>query len=555
MLHALQIRNLAIIDELNLELSPGFTVLTGETGAGKSILIDALGLITGSRGEAAMVRGGADKAEVSAEFDLPKDSPVWPWLQERELQEERECVVRRVIQADGRSRAFINGRPVAAADLRTIGEMLIEIFGQGESQTLMRSDTQRDLLDDYGRHGELCTAVAAASAEVHRIDRAIEDLRKAQNRDPEQLDYLRFQLRELEALALGEGELEALDAEHKRLANAGRLLDEGGQTQQLLYGGDSSIYDQLATAGSTLQGLVGVHAEFGEAASLVGSAQAQVREAADEVRRILDKLDLDPGRLEELEHRLTSIHDLARKHRVRAAELPGRLEQLKSELGGLEGAAEQLDKLGADRDRAMKAYRKKANQLSGERRASATRFAGEVTERIRELGMPNARFEITVESAERELPSPHGDDIIRYDFSANPGQPLRPLAKVASGGELSRISLALQVSLRRQGGAATMIFDEVDAGIGGGVAEIVGRQLRALGAQRQVLCVTHLAQVAAQGQQHFAISKEVSDGQTRTRVATLGNSGRVDELARMIGGEKITTATTALARDLLKAGK
>lgn len=555
MLHALQIRNLAIIDELNLELSPGFTVLTGETGAGKSILIDALGLIIGARGDGSMVRGGAERAEVSAEFDLPKDSPVWPWLAERELQEDHECVVRRLIQSDGRSRAFINGRPVAAGDLRTLGEMLVEIFGQGESQTLMRSDTQRDQLDDFGRHGELCAAVAAASNEVHRIDRAIEDLRKAQNRDPEQLDYLRFQLRELEALALGEGELEALDAEHKRLANAGRLLEEGGQTQQLLYGGDSSIYDQLSTAASTLQGLISVHADFAEAASLVGSAQAQAREAADEVRRILERMDLDPERLAEVEHRLTSIHDLARKHRVRAAELPARQEQLKQELGGLEGAAEQLQKLGADRDKALTAYRKKAHQLSGERRASATKFAGEVTERIRELGMPNARFEITLEEAERELPSPHGDDIIRYDFSANPGQPLRPLAKVASGGELSRISLALQVSLRHQTGAATMIFDEVDAGIGGGVAEIVGRQLRALGSQRQVLCVTHLAQVAAQGQQHFAISKEISDGQTRTRVATLGSSGRVDELARMIGGEKITTATTALARDLLKAAR
>jgi DNA repair protein RecN (Recombination protein N) len=555
MLHALQIRNLAIIDELNLELSPGFTVLTGETGAGKSILIDALGLIIGTRGEASLVRGGADKAEVSAQFDLAKDSPVWPWLEERELREEHECLVRRVIQSDGRSRAFINGRPVAAADLRTLGEMLVEIFGQGESQTLMRSDTQRDMLDDFGRHGELCAAVAATSSEVQRIDRAIEDLRKAQNRDPEQLDYLRFQLRELEALALGEGELDSLDAEHKRLANAGRLLDEGGQTQQLLYGGDSSIYDQLSTAGSTLQGLIAVHADFGEAASLVGSAQAQVREAADGVRRILEKLDLDPERLAEVERRLGSIHDLARKHRVRAAELPARLEQLKQELGGLEGAAEQLQKLGADRDQAMSVYRKKAQQLGGERRSSATRFAGEVTERIRELGMPNARFEISIEDAGRELPSPHGEDLIRYDFSANPGQPLRPLAKVASGGELSRISLALQVSLRHQAGAATMIFDEVDAGIGGGVAEIVGRQLRALGGQRQVLCVTHLAQVAAQGQQHFAISKQVSEGQTRTRVATLGNSGRVDELARMIGGEKITTATTALARDLLKTGK
>jgi DNA repair protein RecN (Recombination protein N) len=463
--------------------------------------------------------------------------------------------VRRVIQADGRSRAFINGRPVAAGDLRALGESLVEIFGQGESQTLMRADTQRDMLDDYGRHRELLGKVAAAAAEVQRIDDAIEALRRAQNRDPEQLDYLRFQLRELEALALAEGELEALDAEQKKLANAGRLLEDGGQTQQLLYGADSSVYDQLSTAVSTLQSLSSVHADFGEAATLVSSAQAQVREAADDLRRLLERLDLDPERLAEVERRLGSIHDLARKHRVRADELPARQEQLHKELGGLEGAAEELQKLGTAREQALAAYRNQAQQLSKVRKSAAKKFSGEVSERIRELGMPNANFEAIVESASREQPSAYGDDAIHFDFSANPGQPLRALAKVASGGELSRVSLAIQVSLRRQGGAATMIFDEVDAGIGGAVAEIVGRQLQALGAQRQVLCVTHLAQVAAQGQQHFAISKQVADGQTRTKVATLGNSGRVDELARMIGGEKITTATTALARDLLKAAR
>jgi DNA repair protein RecN (Recombination protein N) len=552
MLRALQIRNLAIIDELSLDFAPGFTVLTGETGAGKSILIDALGLVIGTRGESGLVRAGSDKAEVSAEFDLGKSSPARAWLAERELQEESDCLVRRVVQADGRTRAFVNGRPVSATDLRELGEHLVEIFGQGESQTLLRADTQREVLDDYGRHTDTLAAVAAAAADVQRIERDIESLRNAQNRDPAQLDYLRFQLQELDALALEDGELETLDAEHKKLANAGRLLEDGGNTQQLLYGDESSVYDQLSTAAATLSNLSPLHTDFAEAEELVASAQAQVQEAADTLRRVLERLDLDPERLAEVERRLASIHDLARKHRVRADELAARREQLRAELGGLEGAAERLDELQRLREAALVRYRAAAARLTDARGIAAERFGEEVGKHVRELGMPNARFVVAVEPSGRSEPSLHGDDIVRFDFSANPGQPPRALTKVASGGELSRVSLAIQVSLRRQTGAATMIFDEVDAGIGGGVAEIVGRQLHALGAQRQVLCVTHLAQVAAQGQHHFAISKEVANGQTRTRVNTLGSSGRVDELARMLGGEKITPATTALARDLLK---
>jgi DNA repair protein RecN (Recombination protein N) len=552
MLRHLHIRNLAIIDELSLDFASGFSVLTGETGAGKSILIDALGLVIGTRADSALVRGGCDKAEVSAEFSL-EDSPYAAgWLAERELSDGDLCTIRRVVQAEGRTRAFVNGSLVTAADLRALGESLVEVFGQGESQTLLRTDTQRSVVDDYGQHADALATVATAAAGVQRVEAQIEAVRAAQSRDPAQLDYLRFQLQELDALGLQDDELTALDTEHKTLANAGRLIEDGGNAQQLLYGGEQCAYDQISAALAALHGLVPLHPDFAEIENLAISAQTQAQEAAETLRRLLEKLDLDPQRLAEVERRLAAVHDLARKHRVRADELTTRQAQLREELGGLEGAAERLDVLERERQAALEIYKKAAKALTQARGKAALGLAKDVTARVRELGMPNASFIAAVEPAGRERPSPQGEDLVRFDFSANPGQPPRALAKVASGGELSRVSLAIQVSLRQGEGAATMIFDEVDAGIGGATAEVVGRELRALGAHRQVLCVTHLAQVAAQGQQHFGIHKEVSGGATYTRVNGLDSASRVGEVARMLGGREMTGATQALAKDLLK---
>jgi DNA repair protein RecN (Recombination protein N) len=557
MLHHLHIRNLAIIDELSLDFAAGFSVLTGETGAGKSILIDALGLVTGTRAESTLVRAGCDKAEVAAEFSLEDSPAAAAWLAERELGDDGSCTIRRVVQAEGRTRAYVNGSLVTTADLRTLGESLVEVFGQGESQTLLRADTQRSVLDDYGQHPAALEAVAKAAGAVQAVEQRIEALRAAQTRDPAQLDYLRFQLQELDALGLEDGELAALDAEHKTLANAGRLLEDGGTAQQLLYGGEQCAYDQISAALSALHGLVPLHPDFAEVETLASGAQAQAREAADTLRRVLDKLDLDPQRLAEVERRLAAVHDLARKHRVRADELLARQAQLRGELDGLEGAAEKLEALERERQAALEQYRKAAAALTQARAKAAAALARDVTARVRELGMANASFVVAVEPAGRERPSAQGEDLVRYDFSANPGQPPRALAKVASGGELSRVSLALQVSVHSRSralgeGAATMIFDEVDAGIGGATAEVVGRELHALGDHRQVLCVTHLAQVAAQGQQHFGIRKEVRGGATFTRVSPLDAAGRVGELSRMLGGVEVTGATQALAKDLLK---
>jgi DNA repair protein RecN (Recombination protein N) len=551
MLRHLHIRNLAIIDELSLDWTSGFSVLTGETGAGKSILIDALGLVIGLRADSTLVRAGAEKAEVSAEFSVADCPAAEAWLRERALYEDETCTIRRLVYAEGRTRAFVNGSPASATDLRGLGELLVEIFGQGDSRMLLLADAQRGMLDDAAQHPALLAATAGAAQAVQRIERERERLIAAQSRDPAQLEYLRFQLQELDALALGEDELSELDAEHRRLANAGRLLNEGFGAQQLLYGGDASIYDQLSTALVTLRGLLPLHEGFAEAEALAAGAQAQVREAADSLRRLLDKLDLDPERLAALEQRLSAVHDLARKHRVRADDLLARHQQLRDELGGLEDASNQLVQLEQQRQVALTAYRQAAAALTVSRQQTAQTLAADVTARVRELGMPNAAFVVAVEAAGRAQPSPHGDDLVRFDFSANPGQPPRPLAKVASGGELSRISLALQVSLVSEAGAATMIFDEVDAGIGGTTADIVGQQLRTLGSRRQVLCVTHLAQVAAQGRNHFGIAKEVSAGQTYTRVRTLDATARVGEVARMLGGDIEGAATQALAKDLL----
>lgn len=558
MLEQLQIRNLATIEALNLELEPGLTVLSGETGAGKSILIDALGLILGTRADPALVRAGAASADISATFRVAPGSPADLWLREQAMLDEsdpRQCLVRRVLHAEGRTRAFVNGSAAAAGQLRELGERLVDVYGQNESHRLRLPNVQREMLDSLGQHGALLDEVAGHARAWARLDEQIDHLRTAAARDPAQLDFLRHQVRELEALRPRDGELDDIESEHRRLANAGRLLQDGTQAQDQLYGGDGAIHDQLAASVQLLRGLVPLHAGFSEIESLVESAQANVREAADGLRRLLDRMDLDPQRLGEVEARLADIHDLARKHRVRAEELPERLAALAAELGEAEDAGGKLDLLLDQQAKVLADYRASAARLRAARQDSAAVHAKAVTARVRELGMANARFEIRVEAAERPRPGPVGDDEVRFDFSANPGQPPRALAKVASGGELSRVSLALQVVAQDSGGAPTMIFDEVDAGIGGGVAEAVGRQLRTLGERRQVLCVTHLGQVAACGRQQLAVRKSVRANQTFTEVVPLQATARVAELARMIGGLNPTAATETMARELLDAAR
>ena len=554
MLRTLRIRNLAIIDALELEFGDGFSVLSGETGAGKSILIDALGLVLGDRADAALVRAGETQAEVSAEFSLDASLAARAWLREQAMEDAdapNACLLRRVVGSDGRSRAFINGAAASLANLRELGERLVEIHGQNEHQSLLRGETQRELLDDFGRDGDLLGAVAQAARAYGDAEAAIARLRALAGRDPAQVELLRHDLRELEGLKLQAGELEQLDADHRRLANAGRLIEEGQQAQEQLYGGEASVHDQLAAVRQLLSGLGELDPAFAQIEAAVEQAELQVREAADGVRRELDRLDLDPGRLREIEQRLEAIHDLARKHRVRPDELAARAEALRAELQGSEQAAGELERFQVQRAAALEAYRKAAGQLSSARRKHAKELAAKVASVIRELGMPKAEFQVAVETAPAPQPRLAGDDEVRFDLSANPGQPPRALAKVASGGELSRVSLAIQVVANQSRSAATLIFDEVDAGVGGATAETVGAKLRQLARRRQVLCVTHLPQVAAQGARHYAIQKETRAGKTLTRVRALDDRGRIEELARMLGGREITASTQAHAAEML----
>jgi DNA repair protein RecN (Recombination protein N) len=555
MLRALHIKNLAIIDALDLEFAPGFSVLSGETGAGKSILIDALGLVLGDRADASLIRVGEAQAEISAEFSLDGSLPARAFLREQAMEDPDSpngCLLRRVVTADGRSKAFINGAPASLANLRELGERLVEIHGQNEHQSLLRAETQRDLLDDFGAHTDALAAVAEAAREYAEAEAGIERVRAVAGRDPAQLDFLRYQLRELEGLKLGPGEAEQLDADHRRLANAGRLLEDGQRAQELMYGAEGSLNDQLAAVRQILAGLAALEPGFNDADALLQQADVQVREAADAVRQLLDRLDLDPARLAEVEKRVEAVHDLARKHRVKPIELGARLEALRADLAGSEQAAGALDKLEAQREAALKRYRTAAGKLSAARRKAAKEFSTRTAALVRELGMPKAEVAMAVEAAPQERPRLAGDDDVRLDFSANPGQPPRPLAKVASGGELSRVSLAIRLAAQQARSAATLIFDEVDAGIGGGTAETVGEKLRQLGAKRQVLSVTHLPQVAAQGEHHYAIGKEVKAGKTQTRVTALDAKGRIAELARMLGGREITASTQAHAAEMLK---
>jgi DNA repair protein RecN (Recombination protein N) len=553
MLQRLAIQNLAIIDAVTLDFDSGFSALTGETGAGKSILIDALGLLMGARADTQLVRSGRERADVSGEFSLKGRADLQGWLEAQECldaDDPQHLLLRRVVYAEGRTRAFINGQPVNLNVLRELGEQLIEIFGQSESQTLLKPEIQRALLDDYAGHEPLLDAARGAAERVQQVERDIAGVRGGAAQDPAQVEFLRFQVRELEALKLGENEIEQLDQEHRRLANAQELLADGQTALELLTLGDSSADAQLGQALALLAGLSALDGSLEEALQLATTAQAQAREAADGLRRALDRLDAEPDRLDQLERRLQAIHDIARKHRVKPADLPALMRTLDASLQGLEGAAGQLDALEIEHKRALDHYRSAATALHESRQAAAERLSSSATDTVRPLGMAHARFEIRVLAEDPLVVRPHGNDEVRFDFSANPGQAPRPLARVASGGELSRVSLALQVVALQHKGVGTLVFDEVDAGISGAVADIVGQQLQRLGTQRQVFCVTHLAQVAAQADRHYAIRKRVEDGETYTEVEALSEPQRVDELARMQGGTDVGAAARRHAAEL-----
>jgi len=552
MLTHIHIWNFAIVEKLDLELEAGMTVLTGETGAGKSILLDALGLALGDRADSSIIRHGAEKAEISVTFDTRKAAAAEAWLKEHELESAEECIIRRTISANGPSRAFINGKPCPITLLRELGEMLVDLHGQHEHHALLRREVQQQLLDDYANHPTLLTAVARAFQQWQSLNRDMQELEKARSERASRLELLRYQVSELDALNLGEGEAGELDTEHKRLANARQILESSDRIlNQLEENEQASVNALLSQSLSELQSLATMDSELASTAELLDSASIQINEAISELRLYRDNLALDPQRLAEIEERLASITDLSRKHQISAEELPAHFIHLQEELNKLEQADIRAGRLQDEIEQASAEYRSRARKLSQSRQKAAKKLSTQISERMQQLGMEGGRFEITLTGRDENDFSKQGQELAEFVVSANPGQPLKALSKVASGGELSRISLAIQVISADVSLTPTLIFDEVDVGIGGRVAEIVGRQLRELGNHQQVICVTHLPQVAALGQHHLQVCKQAEADSTSSEIQTLSGSQRVDEIARMLGGLRITEQTLNHAREMI----
>ena len=554
MLAHFNVRDFAIVERLDLALHAGMTVLTGETGAGKSILIDALGLTLGERASTKVVRDGADQAEVVATFELAPDCEAARYLAEHDLESaDDECILRRTIGSDGRSRAYVNGRPVPLQTLRELGDFLVDIHGQHEHQSLLKPAAQRRLLDEYAGHGDALEQLASLHDRWQATRTAIRDLAGEPNEREQRLDYLRYQVNELDSLDIQSEELETLDKDHRRLSHASELLAICARSVEDIDGdGEMSLTARLASLMGGMEEMAVIDGGVENIRALLDSAGIQLAEAVAELRRYQDGVDSDPARLEALEQRLTAIHDSARKHRVDARELPALHHRLRDEIAELEGSSARLTELQTELEEILRAYTNAARALHDGRVSAAEKLSAAIASNIRALGMPQGRLQMAVEANFDAPPSRTGADTVTFQVAINPGQPLQPLAKVASGGELSRISLAIQVIATQASGVPTLIFDEVDAGIGGRVAEIVGRELRRLADKRQVLCVTHLPQVASLAQQHVQVQKHSRRRETHTDLRSLDGEGRVEEIARMLGGVTVTDQALAHAREMLE---
>jgi len=554
MLVHLSVHNYAIVEHLDLELQGGMSVITGETGAGKSIMLDALGLALGDRADSGVVRPGADKADILASFDLADIPEARSWLSERDLDTDGPCILRRVITSEGRSRAYINGSPCPQGDLKALGELLIDIHSQHEHQSLLKPDTHRRLLDEYAGASDLARQVQLAAQRWKQTRSELERLSSSSDEQRARHQLLSYQLEELENLSLGDNELEQLEQEHKTLSNAEQLLGTCRQVLELCSESDAgNVLSALTASLNRLGAFSNQPGALSEATNLLASAQIQVEEAVGELNRFIDHFDADPQRQQQLEDRLDSIYSLARKHRVQPGDLGQLQQRLLDELESLNADDEAVERLTDELAAYARHYQEKASELSQLRQAAASTLASAVEVEMQRLGMPGGRFNIQLIAQDSENLQPNGLEQIEFQVSANPGQPLKGLAKVASGGELSRISLAIQVITAQTSRVPTLVFDEVDVGIGGPTAEVVGQLLRRLGERGQVLTVTHLPQVAAQGHQHLFVHKQRGSEETRTAVATLDAEQRIEEVARMLGGLDLTDESLAHARKMLAA--
>ena len=546
MLRALHIRDFVIVTEADITFDAGFTVFSGETGAGKSILIDALALTLGARADSAVLREGASRAEISAVFEAPE--ALVRWLTEHDLQAEHELVLRRVIDAQGRSRAYVNGSAVTLTQLREIGEYLIDIHGQHAHQSLLRADNQRELLDAHGNHQALRQSTTLAFKAWRATEKQLSLAEQDANTVAQAREQLEWKTGELARLALGPIEWAEISAEHTRLANGQSLLDGAAHTLNALDEGDAAVHHQLATAVQRISQLLRHDANLQTVHDALDSARIAVSEAVSDLNDYVSRAELDPARLSVLDNRLRAIFELARKFKTEPEDLFQFEQTLQSELAALQ-ASSDIEGLRAQVLAQRAAYEIAAQALSAARTKAALDLSKLVSKAMQTLAMEGGQFSILLHSAQA---ASHGQDLVEFLVAGHAGSTPRPLAKVASGGELARISLALSVIASRAARVPTLIFDEVDSGIGGAVAEVVGNLLRELGARHQVLCVTHLPQVAARGQQHFQVSKQNIKGKTQSSIALLKAPERVEEVARMLGGIKITSTTREHAKELLQ---
>jgi DNA repair protein RecN (Recombination protein N) len=548
MLLTLSISDFVLVEQLSLEFGPGFAVLTGETGAGKSILLDALALVLGERADAGVVREGATRAEVAAEFAPPPESGLGDWLQENDLAGDDDVLLmRRVVEAGGRSRGFINGRPATAQQLKAAGEFLVDIHGQHAHYSLLKASEQRRLLDSFAGSAEL----ARETADAWRVWRDAATRRETaeshageQDAERERLTWIEQELAGLDFTLDG---WQSLQEEHTRLAHAADLLGGAQSACDTLDADEAGVLHRLRVLRGSLADLAAIDAALNEPLALLESATETLHEAARELNRYADRVELDPQALELAEQRIAAVQSAARKIRLRPEDIPEHLVETRAHLRQL-GAATDLAALAQAEAAAQKAYQQQAGALSKQRRSAAARLDVAVSAAMQQLSMQGGRFEAALIAGN---PAVFGLEDIEFRVSPHAGQGVKPLAKTASGGELSRIGLALQTVLSGTSGAPTLLFDEVDSGIGGGVAEIVGRLLAELGSTRQVLCVTHLPQVAARAVRHYQVSKANCAGKAVSSVVVLGHGERVEEIARMLGGVKLTDATRAHAEEML----
>jgi DNA repair protein RecN (Recombination protein N) len=557
MLSLIRVKNYAVIDEIEVEFGGGLNVMTGETGAGKSILVDALGLALGDRADASTVRRDAERAEISVSFDVPTQHEALRWLAERGLDDDTACTLRRLVGSDGRSRAFINGQPVNLQDLKTLGGLLVDIHGQHAHQSLLDTGNQRALLDADDELAPIARSVAEQFASWHALVEQLENRRSSSAQRQSEIELMRFQVAELEALALEAGEPERLRGERERLANTDRLLSGASAALDALAENEAaSAYAAVVLARREIDKLAEVDAELRAPAAALATIEIELREVETTLQHYRDRVEADPTRLAWLDDRLARVRTLARRHAASEDDLPRVLTALRERLAELDGTGEPLETLESRTGEARAQFVAAARRLSGLRAKHAATLSRAVTGLLVELGMPHGEFRVELEEKPIERADATGLERVEFQVKLNPGLPFGSLAKVASGGELSRISLAVEVARSGASPVTAFVFDEVDAGIGGRVADIVGRKLRELSTTRQVLCVTHLPQVASHGEAHYCVVKHTDGKVSRTEVRPLTSKERVDELSRMLGGVEVTARTRAHAAEMIdRAGR